>query len=144
MTPRLAAIAVVLHEDKVLLAQRKNDPDAGLWGFPGGHVEWGETALNAAARELHEETGVVATPDRYLTNLDIIVRGDDGEIAHHFLLAAVLCRYVSGTPIASDDVSDARWFAIDAIAALPTSANVTEIIALAQAAYSTTPTIGPS
>ena len=95
-------------------------------------------------RELLEETGVVAAPDRYLTNLYIIVRGDNREIVHHFLLAAVLCRYVSGTPIASDDVSDARWFAIEAIAALPTSANVTEIIALAQAAYSTTPTIGPS
>ena len=50
MTPRLAAIAVVMHEGKVLLAQRKNDPDAGLWGFPGGHVDFGETAMDAAAR----------------------------------------------------------------------------------------------
>ena len=101
---------------------------------------------------LHDNSGMPAgkvglVPGYALANVDsvdIIVRGDDGEIAHHFLLAAVLCRYVSGTPIASDDVSDARWFAIDAIAALPTSANVTEVIALAQAAYSTTPTIGPS
>ncbi|SFR56460.1 ADP-ribose pyrophosphatase YjhB, NUDIX family [Yoonia tamlensis] len=144
MTPRLAAIAVVLHEGKVLLAQRKNPPDAGLWGFAGGHVNLGETAMEAAARELLEETGVVATPDRYLTNLDIIVRDVDGEIAHHFLLAAVLCHYVSGAPVASDDVSDARWFSIQDIATLNTSANVTDVIALAQAAYSTTPTIGPS
>jgi ADP-ribose pyrophosphatase YjhB (NUDIX family) len=144
MKPRVAAIAVVLQDDHILLAKRKNEPDAGLWGFPGGHVDLGETALDAAARELFEETGVVANPDRYLTNLDIIVRNDDGTIAHHFLLAAVLCRYVSGTPRAYDDVSDAQWFSVDAVAALSTSANVVEVIALAQAAYSTTPTIGPS
>ena len=144
MTPRLAAIAGVLRGDEVLLAKRKNAPDAGLWGFPGGHVDWGETALDAAARELREETGVVATPLRYLTNLDIIVRGDAGAITHHFLLTAVLCRYEKGMPVASDDVSDARWFAVDAVANLSASANVTDIIELAQDAYSTTPTIGPS
>ena len=48
--PRLGAIAVVLHQGKVLLVRRKNPPDAGLWGFPGGHVDAGETALDAAAR----------------------------------------------------------------------------------------------
>ena len=62
--PRLAALAVTLDQGRnhVLLVQRRNPPDAGLWGFPGGHVEAGETALCAAARELAEETGVIATP----------------------------------------------------------------------------------
>jgi ADP-ribose pyrophosphatase YjhB (NUDIX family) len=150
MRPRLAAIAVVLRDGQVLLAKRKNAPDAGLWGFPGGHVDLGETALDAAARELHEETGVVATPDRYLTNLDIIVRDDTGTITHHFLLAAVLCQYISGIPSASDDVSDAQWFAVDTVGSLETSADVAQIITLAETAYSgsaivsTTPTIGPN
>ncbi|MBR2656238.1 MAG: NUDIX hydrolase [Loktanella sp.] len=138
--PRLGAIAVVLHQDRVLLVQRKKAPDAGLWGFPGGHVEAGETALAAAARELAEETGVIATPLRYLTNLDIIRHDPAGALQFHFLLAVVLCDYVSGTPVAADDVSDAGWFGTDDRANLPTSANVSDIIALA---YSTTPTIGP-
>ena len=79
--PKVAALAVVLREGHVLLVKRKNEPDAGLWGFPGGHVELGETGLDAAARELHEETGVIATPVAYLTNLDIITHDPDGAVA---------------------------------------------------------------
>ncbi len=107
--PKLAALAVLLKADQVLLVKRRNEPDAGLWGFPGGHVELGETAMEAAARELCEETGVIGRPVRYLTNVDVIDRDRDGSIRFHFLLAAVLCDYRSGNPIAQDDVSDARW-----------------------------------
>ena len=138
--PRLGAIAVVLDAGNVLLVQRKKQPDAGLWGFPGGHVEPGETALAAAARELEEETGVIGRPLRYLTNLDIIRQDAQGHLQFHFLLAVVLCEYVSGTPVAADDVADAGWFTPAQLARLPTSAHVAEIVAQA---YSTTPTIGP-
>ena len=131
MQPKLAAIAVVIHEDRVLLVRRKNAPDAGLWGFPGGHVDPGETALAAAARELAEETGVVATPERYLTNIDVIERDATGALRFHFLLAAVLCRYVSGTPQAADDVSDAAWVPLRDVVRLQTSDSVQEVIALA-------------
>ena len=131
MQPKLAAIAVVIHEGRVLLVRRKNAPDAGLWGFPGGHVDPGETALAAAARELAEETGVVATPERYLTNIDVIERDATGALRFHFLLAAVLCRYVSGTPQAADDVSDAAWVPLRDIVRLQTSDSVQEVIALA-------------
>ena len=130
MQPKLAAIAVVIHEGRVLLVRRKNAPDAGLWGFPGGHVDPGETALAAAARELAEETGVVATPERYLTNIDVIERDATGALRFHFLLAAVLCRYVSGTPQAADDVSDAAWVPLRDIVRLQTSDSVQEVIAL--------------
>ena len=110
ISPRLAAIAVVIRGNFVLLVRRRNEPDAGLWGFPGGHVNLGERALEAAARELYEETGVIGQPLRYLTNVDIIIQNDNGGFSFHFLLAAVLCEYVSGDPIAADDVSDAQWW----------------------------------
>lgn len=129
--PVLGAIAVVVHDGRVLLVRRKKEPDAGKWGFAGGHVERGETALAAAARELHEETGVVATPERYLTNLDIITRDGDGVVAHHFLLVAVLCRYERGTPVPSDDVSHAEWIEIARVATLDRSEHVEEMIGLA-------------
>lgn len=131
MQPKLAAIAVVIHEDRVLLVRRKKEPDAGRWGFPGGHVDPGETVLAAAVRELAEETSVRAVPERFLTNLDIIVRDDAGALRYHFLLVAVLCRYETGTPLADDDVSDAAWFALSEVAQLDTSANVLKVIDLA-------------
>ena len=56
------AIVVLLHEGRVLLVQRGKAPDLGLWGFPGGHVEPGESAEAAALRELHEETGGPPAP----------------------------------------------------------------------------------
>jgi len=130
MLPRLAALAVVLHRDQALLVQRRNPPNAGTWGFPGGHVEPGETALDAAARELLEETRVVARPLRYLTNVDVIERDETGALRFHFLLAAVLCDYVSGTPVAGDDAMAAAWVPLGQISdgTLPTSPRVAEVL----------------
>ncbi len=61
--PRLGASACVWKAGKVLLVQRAKAP-VGLWSLPGGQVEWGETALAAAERELLEETGITARSHR--------------------------------------------------------------------------------
>ncbi len=129
-TPKIGALAVVLHQDQVLLVQRSKQPDAGLWGFPGGHVEWGETVLEAAQRELHEETSVVAEPTHYLQNLDLLRHDPQGQVLSHYLLVGVACQYLSGTPKAGDDALDARWFPIDQIRKgdLPMSARVVDLM----------------
>lgn len=126
--PKLGAIAVVRHEGRFLLVKRAKQPNAGTWGFPGGHVELGETALTAAERELREETGVVGTAHRYLTNVDVIVRNADGSVLFHYLLAAVECHYESGTPVAADDAADAGWFAPQEITSLRQSPNLQKVM----------------
>lgn len=133
--PRLGAIAVVLRRGQVLLVQRGKAPDEGLWGFPGGHVEWGETAIDAALRELAEETGVTARALGYLTNVDVVRRDAAGTVAGHYLLAAVLCEYRAGRARAADDARDARWFGFDAVVPerLPMSAAVPDLLQLARA-----------
>ncbi len=131
--PRIGALAVVLHENQVLLVQRSKQPDAGLWGFPGGHVEWGETVLEAAARELLEETSIIAQPLSYLDNLDLLRRDSQGQVNSHYLLVGVACRYVSGTPQAGDDALDASWFPVERILQgdLSMSARVPELLSTA-------------
>lgn len=107
--PRVGAIAVVRRGDRVLLAQRSKGGYIGRWGFPGGHVERGETVVDAAMRELHEETGVVAEPAGVLTVLDEIGRNRAGEVQWHYVLIAVLADWQSGDGIAADDAADVRW-----------------------------------
>ncbi|MEO8738254.1 MAG: Nudix family hydrolase [Casimicrobiaceae bacterium] len=56
------AVAVLLRDGKVLLAQRlKGTPYAGYWEFPGGKLEAGETPRQALVRELGEELGIRVT-----------------------------------------------------------------------------------
>jgi 8-oxo-dGTP diphosphatase len=53
----------VLDGEEVLLIERTGGRDAGRWDLPAGHPEFDEPAPAAAARELHEETGLSVDPD---------------------------------------------------------------------------------
>lgn len=112
-TPVAAVIAVVLRGNAMILVRRANPPDAGLWGFPGGKIEFGEATEQAAVRELREETGVVAHDTETFTALDAVETAADGTVTRHFVLIAVLCRWLSGEPVAGDDAMKARWFTFD-------------------------------
>lgn len=125
-----AVIGVVLRDRDVLLVRRANPPDAGRWGFPGGKIEPGEPIVEAVVRELAEETTVEVDALDVFTALDAFDRDDDGTLRQHFVMVAVLCRWLRGTPAAGDDALDARWFDVDELQHrhdLPMSARVTDI-----------------
>lgn len=63
----VAVRGMVVHNGKVLIIQRSDD-DAmpGIWEFPGGALEFGESLEDAAAREIKEETGLTVTVGRLL------------------------------------------------------------------------------
>ncbi|HQB84376.1 MAG TPA: NUDIX domain-containing protein, partial [Candidatus Rifleibacterium sp.] len=52
------AAAVLIHDNRVLLAKRRGGHLDNLWEFPGGKLEVGESAEHAAKRELHEELDI--------------------------------------------------------------------------------------
>lgn len=108
-----------------LLIQRKNPPDAGKWSLPGGKIELGEATLDAAQRELTEETNLSADhcqwyPYPFMTT-DAIFPNTDGSYAFHYLIAqcfAQLGEYEKlPTLEASDDALDAKWWTLKEIQA---------------------------
>ena len=141
--PIPAALAVVLREDQVLLVRRANPPDQGLWGFPGGKIELGESLRDAAERELLEETGVRAEAAQVFAALDAWDRAEDGRLRRHYVLVAVLCHWREGEPVAADDALDAAWRPLSSLAgADDLSQDVLEVAR--QAAALLSPAAAPS
>lgn len=61
-SPRIAARAVIVQDDQILLVNATPDRGDGKWCAPGGGVERGEDIKAALAREVFEETGLRVTP----------------------------------------------------------------------------------
>ena len=95
---------------KILLIQRKKDPFAGLWAFPGGFVEESETLEQSAKRELHEETGIARL---YLEQLYTF--GDPGRDPRgHTVTVAyyALVKLSDHAPKAADDARAVDRFSV--------------------------------
>jgi len=124
--PRLGASACVWKDGKVLLVQRAKPP-LGLWSLPGGHVEFGETAVAAAQRELLEESGVTADLAEFVGLYEIIRE----EPPSHYAIACYGGMWRSGAAQASSDAVEARWMAPAELDSLDFAPNVREAIARA-------------
>ena len=118
---------VCLRGDAVLLIRRGRPPRQGEWSLPGGRIEPGERAVDAALRELREETGVEAQ----ITGLIDVVDGLFPEAGRHYVLIDYAARWVSGEPVAGDDAVEARFVALDQVEALVDWAETRRVIALA-------------
>jgi 8-oxo-dGTP diphosphatase len=117
--PRVAVIAITFRGDELILVQRRNEPQKDSWGFPGGSVEPGESLHDAAARELMEETGVRAEVGELVDVVEVREFDPSGR-HHHFVLVALLCRYVDGTLRPGDDAAGCQWVRMpDGIRAFP-------------------------
>ena len=137
-SPVPAVLALVVRGERVLLVRRANPPDQGLWGFPGGRIEPGESHLDAALRELGEETGIAAQQPRLLDVLDFIERDAAGVPRYHFAMLAVLGLWRHGEGVAADDALEARWFSAEEVAGLGGTASA-KVETLALRAFQAAP-----
>lgn len=73
--------AIIEHKGKLLATQRGYGEFEGMWEFPGGKIEPGETAESALKREIQEELGIDITIDKFPVPLNMII--------HHFTLQCI-------------------------------------------------------
>jgi 8-oxo-dGTP diphosphatase len=91
----VAAVALVDRDGRVLLAQRpEGKAMAGLWEFPGGKIEPGETPESALIRELHEELGI----DTWASCLAPLSFASHAYANFHLLMPLFVCRKWEGIP----------------------------------------------
>lgn len=109
MTPTPAVGVVCLRGDQMLLIRRGKPPRQGEWSLPGGRIEPGERAIDAALRELREETGVEAD----ILGLIDVVDGVFPEHGRHYVLIDFAARWLSGEPVAGDDATEAVFLPLD-------------------------------
>lgn len=111
--PRAAASGVIFRDGTVLLVERGKPPVSGVWSLPGGHIEPGETAREAASREIMEETGITAELLGLADVHDVIIKDRSGALTAHYLLAVFYGRWLAGEAVAATDCRSARFVALE-------------------------------
>lgn len=111
----VAAAALIDRDGRILLAQRpEGRAMAGLWEFPGGKLEPGETPEAALIRELREELGI----ETQTSCLAPLAFASHGYPDFHLLMPLYACRRWTGTARAREGQA-LRWVRIGDIQQMP-------------------------
>jgi 8-oxo-dGTP diphosphatase len=137
--PRSGASLAVFRGESLLLVRRGGGAFKGLWSLPGGHIEPGERARDAALRETEEETGVTTEAPSLVDIHEVVLRDQDGGLAAHYLIAVFCARWRAGEPVASDDAVSARFVPLGEIERYPLTEGLLPLIARARAALEPAP-----
>ncbi|MDQ6437989.1 NUDIX hydrolase [Mesorhizobium sp. LHD-90] len=122
----IPAVSVALvRGERVLLVKRGRAPSRGLYAFPGGRVEAGETLEEAARRELLEETGLQAGPLSPV--IELVVGGGKEDAPVQFRLQVFSAQHIGGEPVSASDAEEAVFFTLDELKRLPLTGMIEEI-----------------
>ncbi len=107
--------AIIMHDGKILLEKRKNDPGKGKWSVPGGVVELGENVTQTVIREVKEETGLDVAELEHIDVVDQITRDEGGRIKYHFVIIDYLVKLKGGTLKAASDADELEWVSLNEV-----------------------------
>jgi 8-oxo-dGTP diphosphatase len=102
--PKLVVTALIEEGGRVLLVKRDIEPGRGLWGLPGGYVDWDEHPERAISRECEEECGVQVEAQQLLS-VQHVMLGDEG-----IVILAYRARRTAGEPRPREEVQQIGWF----------------------------------
>ncbi|MCC6948181.1 MAG: NUDIX hydrolase [Bradyrhizobiaceae bacterium] len=125
--PVLAASAACFRDGRLLLVRRALPPR--LWTLPGGRVELGETAADAARRELREETGVEAEIAGFAGYREMMLPDGAGGVGRHFVILAFAARWLAGEAKANEqELAALEWIEPGALGGYETTDGLAEIV----------------
>lgn len=101
--PKPVAVAVIEHDEKLVLIRRGLDPLGGYWAPPGGYVECGESVPEAVVREVGEETALAIAVDGLI--------GVYSQADVDAIVVAYRAHSIGGQPRAGDDAAELCLFA---------------------------------
>ncbi|HEX7883673.1 MAG TPA: NUDIX hydrolase [Afipia sp.] len=105
--PRLAVSAGIFRDGKILLVRRAREPAKGVYTFPGGRVEFGESLTDALTREIREETGLKIEIVGLVGYREALPARTGGH--GHFVILPFAARWIANEVTLNDELDDARW-----------------------------------
>jgi len=98
--------AVIEKNGKIVLIIKSRGAYKGLLGLPGGFIEWGETAEQAAIREAKEETGLRIK----LIEILGVYSDPRRDVRGHLMTTVFVAKAIGGKLKASDDAVEVHWY----------------------------------
>jgi 8-oxo-dGTP diphosphatase len=122
----VSAVALIDRDGRVLIAQRPEGKSmAGLWEFPGGKIEGGETPEQALIRELYEELGI----ETWSSCLAPLTFASHRYPKFHLLMPLFVCRKWDGIP-KSKEGQNLKWVYVNKLKDFPMPAADIPLIAI--------------
>mgnify|MGYP001767937013 CR=1 FL=1 len=120
----LGVSVCIFRADAVLMVERGKPPGIGRWAPVGGGIEPGETAEEAALREVTEETAVTIRLIGRVGRREIVPDPVPADGPRRIVLDVFAALWVAGEPVAGSDARAARFVALDRLHTLPTMPGV--------------------
>ncbi|MFK7602972.1 NUDIX domain-containing protein [Deinococcus sp. SM5_A1] len=127
--PLVCVGALVSDGDgRVLLA--RTTKWRGLWGVPGGKVDWGETLLDAVAREFREETGLILRDIQYAQTQEAVLSPEFHKPSH-MLLFDYFARTDHTEIMPNEEIEEWAWVTLAEAVSYPLNTYTQTLVALA-------------